>query len=49
MGERWVTVELADGRSLEAVLQGSDEGTLLVFHHGSPSTAEPFEPATIDA
>ncbi len=44
MGERWVTVELADGRSLEAVVQGAPDGTLLVFHHGSPSAAQPFEP-----
>ncbi len=44
MGERWVAVELADGRSLEAVVQGAPDGTLLVFHHGSPSAAQPFEP-----
>jgi pimeloyl-ACP methyl ester carboxylesterase len=37
-------VELGDGRSLEAVVQGAKEGTLLVFHHGSPSAAQPFEP-----
>jgi pimeloyl-ACP methyl ester carboxylesterase len=37
-------VRLADGRSLEAVVQGGEEGTLLVFHHGSPGAAEPFEP-----
>jgi len=44
MSERWVSVELDDGRSLEAVVQGAKGGTLLVFHHGSPSAAEPFEP-----
>ena len=44
MGERWVTVTLPDGRSLEAVVQGAPDGTLLVFHHGSPSAAQPFEP-----
>jgi pimeloyl-ACP methyl ester carboxylesterase len=37
-------VRLADGRSLEAVVEGAEEGTLLVFHHGSPSAAQPFEP-----
>ena len=42
--ERWLTVTLPDGRSLEAVVQGADEGTLLVFHHGSPGSAQPFEP-----
>jgi pimeloyl-ACP methyl ester carboxylesterase len=29
---------------LEAVVQGADEGTLLVFHHGSPGAAVPFAP-----
>jgi pimeloyl-ACP methyl ester carboxylesterase len=42
--ERWLTVPLPDGRTLEAVVQGADEGTLLVFHHGSPGSAQPFEP-----
>jgi pimeloyl-ACP methyl ester carboxylesterase len=37
-------VRLSDGRSLETVVQGAEEGTLLIFHHGSPSAAEPFEP-----
>lgn len=44
MTERWETVELEDGRSLEAVTQGADDGTLLVFHHGSPGSAQPFAP-----
>ncbi len=44
MSERWITVDLGDGRSLEAVVQGATQGTLLVFHHGSPSAAHPFEP-----
>ena len=39
-----MSVELDDGRSLEAVVQGAEGGTLLVFHHGSPSAAQPFEP-----
>jgi pimeloyl-ACP methyl ester carboxylesterase len=42
--ERWLTVALPDGRSLEAVVQGADDGTLLIFHHGSPSAAQPFGP-----
>jgi pimeloyl-ACP methyl ester carboxylesterase len=37
-------VLLSDGRSLEAVVRGAEEGALLVFHHGSPGAAEPFEP-----
>jgi pimeloyl-ACP methyl ester carboxylesterase len=37
-------VRLSDGRSLEAVVQGAEEGTLVVFHHGSPGAAESFEP-----
>lgn len=44
MSERWLTVALPDGRELEAVVQGAEHGTLLVFHHGSPSSAQPFEP-----
>ena len=44
MSERWLTVALPDGRELEAVVQGAERGTLLVFHHGSPSSAQPFEP-----
>ena len=44
MSERWVSVELDDGRSLEAVVQGAEDGTLLVFHHGSPSAGQPFDP-----
>ena len=37
-------VRLGDGRWLEAVVRGAEEGTLRVFHHGSPSAAQPFEP-----
>jgi pimeloyl-ACP methyl ester carboxylesterase len=37
-------VRLSDGRSLETVVQGAEDGMLLIFHHGSPSAAEPFEP-----
>jgi pimeloyl-ACP methyl ester carboxylesterase len=37
-------VPLADGRSLETLVQGASDGTLLVFHHGSPGAAQPFEP-----
>jgi pimeloyl-ACP methyl ester carboxylesterase len=44
VGERWDTVSLPDGRSLEVVIQGADEGVLLIFHHGSPGAAQPFEP-----
>jgi pimeloyl-ACP methyl ester carboxylesterase len=44
MGERWLEVELDDGRILEAVVQGAEDGTLLIFHHGSPGSAQPFAP-----
>jgi pimeloyl-ACP methyl ester carboxylesterase len=44
MSERWEEVRLADGRTLEVVVQGAVGGTLLVFHHGSPSAAQPFGP-----
>jgi pimeloyl-ACP methyl ester carboxylesterase len=44
VGERWDTVPLLDGRSLEIVVQGADEGELLIFHHGSPGAAQPFGP-----
>jgi pimeloyl-ACP methyl ester carboxylesterase len=33
-----------DGRTLEAVEEGDPDGTLVVFHHGSPGAAVPFEP-----
>jgi pimeloyl-ACP methyl ester carboxylesterase len=32
------------GRTLEAVDEGDPDGTLVVFHHGSPGAAVPFEP-----
>ena len=41
---RLLTVELADGRALEAGDEGDERGTLLIFHHGSPGAAVPFEP-----
>jgi len=44
MSERWESVEREDGRSLEALVQGVEDGTLLGFHHGSPGAAVPFEP-----
>jgi pimeloyl-ACP methyl ester carboxylesterase len=44
MREVWETVRLPDGRELEVLLQGADEGTLLIFHHGSPGAAVPFAP-----
>jgi len=44
MGERWLEIDLDDGRTLEAVVQGADDGVLLIFHHGSPGSAQPFAP-----
>jgi pimeloyl-ACP methyl ester carboxylesterase len=37
-----IDVGLADGRKLEALVAGPQDGTLLVFHHGSPGAAVPF-------
>jgi len=41
---RVLTVALPDGRALEAVEEGDQHGTLLIFHHGSPGAAVPYEP-----
>ncbi|GBC86854.1 2-hydroxy-6-oxononadienedioate/2-hydroxy-6-oxononatrienedioate hydrolase [bacterium HR12] len=35
-------LRLPDGRDLEVRVVGPEEGTLLVFHHGSPGAAVPF-------
>ena len=44
MGGPWDSVSLPDGRSIEVVVQGDEDGSLLIFHHGSPGSAQPFEP-----
>jgi pimeloyl-ACP methyl ester carboxylesterase len=44
VGERWLEIGLEDGRTLAALLQGAEDGTLLIFHHGSPGSAQPFAP-----
>jgi pimeloyl-ACP methyl ester carboxylesterase len=49
MREIWETLRLPDGRELEVLLQGADEGTLLIFHHGSPGAAAPFAPFDVAA
>jgi pimeloyl-ACP methyl ester carboxylesterase len=41
---RVLSVPLPDGRTLEAVDEGDPNGTLLIFHHGSPGAAVAFEP-----
>ena len=41
---RTFTLALPDGRTLEAVDEGDPDGTLLLFHHGSPGAAVSFEP-----
>ena len=41
---RILTLALPDGRTLEAVDEGDPNGTLLIFHHGSPGAAVSFEP-----
>ena len=33
-----------EGRELEVVLEGDPDGILLIFHHGSPGAAVPYEP-----
>lgn len=35
-------LSLPDGRDLEVLVEGAPDGTLLVFHHGSPGAAVPF-------
>lgn len=37
-----LTVPVQDGRLREAVAEGDPNGSLLVFHHGSPGAAAPF-------
>jgi pimeloyl-ACP methyl ester carboxylesterase len=37
-------IELDDGRLLELLVAGPEDGTLLVFHSGTPSAAVPFAP-----
>jgi len=41
---RVLTVPLPDGRALESIEEGDERGALLLFHHGSPGAAVPFEP-----
>lgn len=36
------TLDLADGRHLEFAVSGPEDGTPLVFHHGTPGSARPF-------
>jgi hypothetical protein len=37
----FISVPLSDGRILEAVSEGDEGGSLLIFHHGSPGAAVP--------
>jgi pimeloyl-ACP methyl ester carboxylesterase len=50
MSEAWLVVRTVDGRDLEVLTAGPEDGRALVFHVGSPSAAaylpELFEPAT---
>jgi len=38
-----LSIPLRDGRTLEALIEGDPEGNLVVFHHGSPGAAVPFQ------
>jgi pimeloyl-ACP methyl ester carboxylesterase len=38
----WLAVPTPDGRTLEVLLQGPEDGFPLVFHSGTPSAAAPF-------
>ena len=38
------SVEVGDGRSLDVRVAGPSDGTLLIAHHGTPSTGRPFGP-----
>jgi pimeloyl-ACP methyl ester carboxylesterase len=37
-------LQMPDGRGLEVVVSGPDQGTAVVFHHGTPGCAIPFGP-----
>src|SRR5215203_4976194 len=41
MDDRCRIVEARDGREIEVILEGDDDGMLLMFHHGSPGSAVP--------
>ena len=38
------SVEVGEGRSLDVRVAGPSDGTLLIAHHGTPSTGRPFGP-----
>jgi pimeloyl-ACP methyl ester carboxylesterase len=38
------SVEVGDGRSLDVRVAGPSDGTVLIAHHGTPSTGRPFGP-----
>jgi pimeloyl-ACP methyl ester carboxylesterase len=44
-----VQVALGDGRMLEVLVAGPEDGTVLVFHSGTPSAALPFAPMSEQA
>jgi len=43
-----LTVQTSDGRDLEVLVAGPDDGDVLVFHHGTPGAAL-FPPGLVDA
>lgn len=44
MDERKLDVRAPDGRRIEAIVAGPDEGALVILHHGTPGSAGRFWP-----
>jgi pimeloyl-ACP methyl ester carboxylesterase len=48
MSEARVKVTVADGRTLEAVVAGAEDGALVLLHHGTPGAGTRMWPAHVD-
>ncbi|HUI03839.1 MAG TPA: hypothetical protein VLZ77_09880 [Acidimicrobiales bacterium] len=42
-------VALGDGRTVEVLTAGPGDGLAVVFHHGTPFAAVPYEPSAAPA
>ena len=42
-------IELSDGRRLDVHIEGPEDGTILLFHHGTPGTGLPFDDLVLAA